>query len=243
MSVRRVVIRQGLLVLAFAVSAARVGADPVLNFDQGGLPAGGGTLTWDGTNPLEGINILFGQITGVDTPLNNGVNLTCDACELDFTTGDFISGGPGIIPGTFEFVFGSGGSFTLTGDAVDTVLGTIAAGNLIFNGAFDGAVVTLAPGNVSVTVLGIGIDEKDADLIAFYGLGPNFQFTSTNISGTVVLDNPSDPEGGFSATVVTADLTNSQVPPRVPEPGTLLLLGSGLMGLGLFGRRRLGAKR
>src|SRR6516164_5611855 len=71
-----------------------------------------GTLSYaGGANPLIGINILIGAVTGVNTPSNASVTDTITSGVLSFTTGNFVS----YNALTQTYTFGSGGTITITG--------------------------------------------------------------------------------------------------------------------------------
>ena len=213
-----------LVVLALLLAPSMALAVPTIVFDT--TPGGaGGSLTYDGAGgPLVGADIVFVEIQGDGTPLNNGVTLQCTDCTLNFTTGANTQEGPS------QWIWDGGGTFTLTGDIA--ALGLDDA--VLVSGTFTGTPNT--PGLVSTDstalFVSIGIDTKHTELASFYGLGTEFKFANTEIALGTFTDLP---DGSFSATPNQADLVNT----AVPEPATLLLLGSGLAGVGAFNRRRV----
>ncbi len=68
----------------------------------------------------------------------------------------------------------------------------------------------------------------------FYGL---FDNTGANIAGISFFITGNEP-AGFEIDDLTFGLANVVIPPTVPEPATLLVLGAGLAGLGAIRRRR-----
>jgi hypothetical protein len=126
-----------------------------------------------------------------------------------FTTPAFTSGSV-----SSNGAFGAGGSFTITTNGSVSGLPT----GTVFTGTFVSGTWTLSPSNV-YTLL--------ADVKSSTGNG-GVTFTELTVQGTIM------PNGSIA--VESGDYT---VTSQVPEPGTLGLLGTGLVGLGGLLRRRI----
>jgi hypothetical protein len=129
---------------------------------------------------------------------------------VSFTTGAFVGTGSAAMGGTLA----PGGTFLITGNGTNGV-----PSGTIFKGTFTSAtwsVITLADGSHQYTLSG-----------AIEGNG--------RVGATVQLAVVSG-KGLFSG---TADLSSGDTSLSVPEPGTLGLLGTGLLGMGGLMRRRL----
>jgi hypothetical protein len=209
--------------LALACLPSLAAALPSIVLDT--VPGGaGGTLTYDGLGgPAVGTDIQFVEIVGIESPLNSGVVLDCVDCVLNFVTG------PNLLEGPPQYTWAGGGTITLTGDVPALGLDDV----LLLSGSFVATPNTpgLAASGNSALFLAIGTDTKHEALAGFYGFGPdNWNFASTEIAlGTFTLGE----SGAFSAIPNQADLINA----AVPEPATLLLIGSGFVGLGWLRRR------
>jgi hypothetical protein len=83
-------------------------------------------------NPAIGTNIIFTIITGLETPANSGVTLTCTGCLLNFTTGANITEGP------VAWDFGPGGTITVTGAVSGPGFPGLPAGTVLLSGTFSG---------------------------------------------------------------------------------------------------------
>lgn len=241
MSVRLRVLA-GLLVVSSGLFVSRTTAHAmgVKALDFGVIAPTTGTIKYATRGgPLVGVNIEVDNVTGgaggsvgpVPQPR------TCFACTLSFTSGLFFQ----TTPTSWEF--NGGGSITLTGrvdlngDGMDNDYATSVA---LMSGAF-------TPGTNSVQVFYLGgtfkiagasfSDVKDPRLAALYGLPTLAQYNGNfNISFMASgAPTPGTNRQTFTSTsVLSGDILNHPI----SEPGSLLLLGSGLVGFVYLSRRR-----
>jgi hypothetical protein len=213
-----------LIILGLLGYSGGVSATPILDF--GIIAPTTGSISGGAGGPLVGTGIQVDNVVGIGTPNSNGVTLTIDSGILNFTTGNYTGAGPN------TWNFGGGGSITITGgidlDPLTPGL-EIPLGSQLLSGTFTGASVISFGKFFKITGASF-YDTKDPALTAFFGL-PNGTYDGNfNISF-----NASTSGNSFSSTMVlSGDLTNSPV----PEPATMLLFGCGLVGIGIFARRK-----
>ena len=171
----------------------------------------GGTLS--GTN--SGLS-LSGSVLVAVKGLNGGGLITGNNLgSLEFSTGALASGSLQM-GGTFA----AGGSFTITGNGTNGI-----PNGTLFNGSFSGPVtwtlITLSNGTHNYTLSG--------SLSGWNGSG-------TATQGVTVQLTINTGKGFFNG---STNISSGDTNIVVPEPGSLSLLGTGLIGLAGLVRRKL----
>jgi hypothetical protein len=221
--------------------ASTAQAIPVLDFN---LDAGHGATASvsyaGGGAPLIGTDLSVDNVIGLDTPLNDTTILTISGGLLNFETGGNTGGytwgaNPDICASLVDLFC----SVTITGGVAAA---GIAPGTTLLAGRITGAQIAGAG-----VVLSTFVNFVHEDLAGFYGLpGGDTPWTAANTLNFLLINFNHAPGTAFTCATTQTDCRpgSGDLPTTpAPEPGTLLLLGSGLFASAAGMRRKLAARR
>jgi hypothetical protein len=224
----RELVMKKLAFIAFCVAlfAARMSSASVLDFSTGTAGVGG-TIVDLGGGDAQGSGIFIDTLvvtgTGFDGVYNvdgalacaTGAGAACGALSFDTVAGTFsiVGSVPGLGVGQTTLLVGTIDSFTFN----------VFAGVASFSAS--------------------GTDTKDPGLLASVGMNPSTPFTFVGFSMGIGPSSLNCGEGKTCYDGISTDFVNTSGvgSEAVPEPGTLLLLGGGLLGSVRARNRRLSA--
>ncbi len=197
-------------VLAIMIYAVPAHALPILDFSTGNAGVGG-TITTVGTTTT-GTDILIDSLVAVGTTADGSYDVDgAGVGPMDPDIGDTTA--------LLSFAYDGAGTnwLTITG----SVPGLSVPITTLLSGSFTS--FSFIPG---VGIYATGVDIKDPVLLSALGIPTSTDWNYYGFSIGFV------PGPDLPITVLSTDIVNS-----VPEPSTLLLLGSGLTVLGFIGRK------
>ncbi len=229
--------------LAFAVAVGcfllLVLAVPGVKADGGGAgldfgaPPGmeGGTLSFNGspTGVMNGIRIPITQVGLSGGPSDAVSGLSCGGAScgwLQFSTGSLVS------QTSSSFTFNGGGMVQVMGTVPGQSGGTTALISAVFVGP---VTVTQVSGSTWEMTGNISVTSTSSSIAALF---PNLQLPSSGTLSSLVIVFHLRPNGTFSGTSESSNMFVS----TAPESSSLILLGSGLLGVGSFLRRKKKAR-
>jgi len=210
-------VRRSLAVLAAVVailaSAAPARAIATLNFSTGNAGSGG-LVTIDSSNNAIGTNIPIGSFSANGTGADGAYDVVGGLLNFDTSTA----------------------AITING-GIPTLPGAPVGSALLLWGLFNTS--SVFADSLNATVSGAGPDTKNPDLLTALSLAPDTPFAFFGFTlAAIDTDSTGVARTYYVATsTLMVNMEQPNTPNPVPEPGTLLLLGSGLAAAGIFGRR------
>jgi hypothetical protein len=196
----------GAAVAAVVLMAGSAHAATVIDFTTG-LAGEGGTITWDGTN-LIGSNIPIGAVTIVGAPTGTGV----------YTVSGTASGSGGSGFGSLDFNTAAN-TVSITGCIGGLGVGT-DSGSCVPVELMDGSFTAWSTNGHGLSSA-FGVDTKSAELLAAINWPADLPW---EFFGVAITTDTMRPDGTPYA-VISTDIKNT----AIPEPTTMMLLGTGLL--------------
>jgi hypothetical protein len=207
------------LVLVLGGMLSAVSRADTLDFGSPSIQPAGASLSYTGG---AADLIASGIVVASINDLTNATASSCTGCVLSFTSGAST--------GTWTWGAGAATSLTVTGTD-GAVSGTLLSG-MILNAAVGSC------GGVTCVEVNTFINTVNPALAAVLGYtapSPNSWTGSSSLE--IVLS--ASPGSSFSLTNTNIGSGDLGTTPVVPEPSSLLLLGSGLLGFASLARKKL----